>query len=109
MPTNIPASRRKLIERIAAAARRSKLRSGTIDPAQFVRDYYHGVAEGELTQHAVTELAALALAHQRLARTRAPGATIVRAFNPDVRRDGFSSTHTVVQVTTDDMPFLVDS
>ena len=109
MLPNIPASRRRLIERVAAAARRSKLRIGTVDPAEFVREYYHGVAEGDLAQHAVTDLATLALAHQKLARTRAPGATIVRVFNPDIRRDGFSSTHTVVQVTTDDMPFLVDS
>ncbi|MET0661026.1 MAG: NAD-glutamate dehydrogenase [Steroidobacteraceae bacterium] len=107
MPTNIPASRRKLIERIAAAARRSQLRA--VDPAQFARDYFHGVGEGDLGQHTVTELARRALAHQRLARTRAPNETVVRVFNPDAERDGFSSTHTVVQVTTEDMPFLVDS
>src|SRR6185312_8800156 len=30
-------------------------------------------------------------------------------FNPDEKRDGFVSPHTVVLIITDDMPFLVDS
>ena len=109
MTTDIPASRRKLIERIATAARNPKVRASSVEPAQFVRAYYHGVAEGDLAAHPVRELATRALAHQQLARKRPPGTSIVRAFNPEAARDGFSSSHTVMQVTTDDMPFLVDS
>ncbi len=33
----------------------------------------------------------------------------MRVFNPDQARDGFGSSHTVIMVVTDDMPFLVDS
>ena len=33
----------------------------------------------------------------------------VRVFDPDAARDGFRTDGTVVQVATDDMPFLVDS
>ena len=34
---------------------------------------------------------------------------MVRVYNPQVEQHGWQSTHTVVEVVTDDMPFLVDS
>ncbi len=33
----------------------------------------------------------------------------IRVFNPDPEQDGWQSTHTVVEIVNDDMPFLVDS
>ncbi|MBS0211671.1 MAG: NAD-glutamate dehydrogenase [Proteobacteria bacterium] len=41
--------------------------------------------------------------------TRKPRTPLVRVFNPDVKRDGWTCTHTVIEVVNDDMPFLVDS
>ena len=38
-----------------------------------------------------------------------PGATKVRVYNPQFDIDGWQSTHTAVEVVTDDMPFLTDS
>jgi glutamate dehydrogenase len=37
------------------------------------------------------------------------GAAKVRVYNPQSGRDGWQSTHTVVEIVNDDMPFLVDS
>ena len=42
-------------------------------------------------------------------RTRAPGAAKVRVYNPEFEQHGWQSTHTAVEIVTDDMPFLVDS
>jgi glutamate dehydrogenase len=33
----------------------------------------------------------------------------VRAFNPSPEEHGFQSTHTIVEIVNDDLPFLVDS
>ena len=33
----------------------------------------------------------------------------VRAFNPTLEEHGWQSTHTIVEIVNDDMPFLVDS
>ena len=33
----------------------------------------------------------------------------VRAFNPSLEEHGFQSTHTIVEIVNDDMPFLVES
>ena len=42
-------------------------------------------------------------------RVRKPGTPNVRVFNPSLRDNGWDSTHTAIQIVTDDMPFLVDS
>ncbi|HET7593380.1 MAG TPA: NAD-glutamate dehydrogenase, partial [Rhodanobacteraceae bacterium] len=42
-------------------------------------------------------------------RTRPRGRARVRAFNPDRERNGWICQHSVIEVVTDDMPFLVDS
>ncbi|MEG3615704.1 NAD-glutamate dehydrogenase [Isoptericola haloaureus] len=45
----------------------------------------------------------------RFAEQREPGETLVRAFTPTLREDGWTSRRTVVDICTDDAPFLVDS
>ena len=33
----------------------------------------------------------------------------MRVFNPTIEEHGWQSTHTIVEIVNDDMPFLVDS
>src|SRR6056297_380375 len=42
-------------------------------------------------------------------RQRRPGQLLIRVYNPTVQANGWSSSHTVVEMVNDDMPFLVDS
>ena len=109
MTTTIPAARQKLIERVALAARAQRRRGDPLDVQEFVRQYYRGVGEEDLAEYRSEALAALALAHLRSAVTRKSNRPLVRVFNTDEQRDGWDSTHTIVEVTTEDMPFLVDS
>ena len=71
--------------------------------------YYERVAAEDLVARAVPDLFGAALAHLRLARHRAPGEPKVAVFSPTFDEHGFASPHTVVQVVTDDMPFVPDS
>ncbi|MEK7863637.1 MAG: hypothetical protein AAB295_10295, partial [Chloroflexota bacterium] len=105
----IPAARQEIINRIAARARRTGRHGLPVAPDRFARAYYHGVSELDLVQRDVGDLAGAALAQLALGRVRRPGRPAVRVFNPDPARDGFASSHTVIAVITDDMPFLVDS
>lgn len=41
--------------------------------------------------------------------TRRPGQVALRLFNPDQERDGWASSHSVLEIVNDDMPFLLDS
>ncbi|MBR9972769.1 NAD-glutamate dehydrogenase [Magnetospirillum sulfuroxidans] len=42
-------------------------------------------------------------------KQRVPGQVCVRMFNPDLEADGWTSSHSVIEIVNDDMPFLLDS
>jgi len=65
---------------------------------------------GELLRHRGEDnWAAMCAGLFRWFRNRPAGRASVRAFNPDRQRDGWSCPHSVIEVVTDDAPFLVDS
>ena len=92
-----------------AAARRGK--GGPAgDGGQFIRQYYRHVALEDLAERAEVDLYGAAMSQYRLATQRPQGTANVRAFTPTVAEHGWSADgHTVVEVVTDDMSFLVDS
>nr|WP_325063875.1 NAD-glutamate dehydrogenase domain-containing protein [Lysobacter panacisoli] len=75
----------------------------------FIRAFYKRMSSDELPQHDAQGWAELATDFLEFARARKPGAALVRLFNPTMKSEGWESTHTVVQIANDDMPFLVDS
>ncbi|MDF2146374.1 NAD-glutamate dehydrogenase [Knoellia sp. p5-6-4] len=75
----------------------------------FLQGYYRHVATEDLLARAPEDLLGAATHHQELAKTRPIGTVNVEVFNPEVEEQGWASGHTVVQIVTDDMPFLVDS
>ena len=105
----IPAARLELINRIAAQARRQAGSRKPVDVTRFIRAYYGGVGEEDLATHRPEDLAGAALYHLDLGAKRRTGDPLVRVFNPDPPRDGFTCPHTLIVLTTEDMPFLVDS
>ena len=76
---------------------------------EFLRTYYRHVATEDLLARAPEDLLGAALAQRDLAKDRPVGTAKVEVFNPEVEEQGWASGHTVVQIVTDDMPFLVDS
>ncbi len=109
MPGTIPAARQHLIDIIARRAR--KLQSGhpAVRLADFVPPYYRGVAEEDLSLRDPAVFAAAAAAHLEFGRVRRAGEPKVRVFNPTESEHGWHAPGTIVEVVTDDMPFLVDS
>jgi glutamate dehydrogenase len=76
---------------------------------EFVRQYYHWVPAKDLADRDQADLCGAVVAHWRTARRRARGEAKVNVYNPERERDGWASPYTVVEVTSDDMPFIVDS
>ncbi|MDX6752311.1 NAD-glutamate dehydrogenase [Geminicoccaceae bacterium 1502E] len=76
---------------------------------RFVRRYLRDVAPEDLLDRQALDLYGAVLAHFRAGEQRRDGATKVRAYNPDLEQHGWQSTHTIVEIVNDDMPFLVDS
>ncbi|MFD2091438.1 NAD-glutamate dehydrogenase [Blastococcus deserti] len=75
----------------------------------FIGQYYRHVAREDLAARHVHDLYGAAMAHLTLALDRPPGEPAVRVYSPDFEAHGFGSPHTVVDIVTDDMPFVVDS
>lgn len=79
------------------------------DLAELIALYYRLVPAEELGSAEPAELAAVVRSHLALAVERVPGRALVRLLNPTLAEDGWSSRDTVVQIVTDDMPYLLDS
>src|SRR2546421_3807117 len=98
-----------LIERIAALTR-GKLPAAQADLAEkFARLYYAEVDPEELAARGPLDLQGAAAAHLAFGRKFSAGKAKIRAYNPAFEQHGWQSTHTVIEIVNDDMPFLVDS
>jgi glutamate dehydrogenase len=75
----------------------------------FVRQFYRWVPREDLAGRSIGDLYGAAMACWDFARKRKARTASVRAYNPTARDNGWQSTSTIVEVVTDDMPFLVDS
>ena len=78
--------------------------------AGFTDRYFHQVPEEELAGLGPGALAELAASHLEFGWLRLPGQHLLRVVTPEADRDGWDARgSTVVQLVTDDRPFLVDS
>ncbi|WP_127359483.1 NAD-glutamate dehydrogenase [Actinacidiphila soli] len=75
----------------------------------FLQRYYLHTAPEDLISRDPVDIYGAALSHYRLAEVRPQGTANVRVHTPTVEENGWTCSHTVVEVVTDDMPFLVDS
>jgi glutamate dehydrogenase len=75
----------------------------------YLQRYYLHTAPEDLTDRDPVDVLGAALAHYGLAQERPQGTANVRVYTPSVDENGWTCTHTVVEVVTDDMPFLVDT
>src|SRR5215211_4001463 len=76
---------------------------------EFARQYYDWTHPEDLSGRSPVDVYGAAVAHWSFARQRTPGEAKVRVYNPRFEEHGWQSTHTVVEMVNDDMPFLVDS
>jgi glutamate dehydrogenase len=100
---------RELIDAVLAQVRQHVPAAQRSVVEEFVGQYYAGTAFEDLAESDVANLYGAALAHWNFLRTRAPGTPKLRAYNPQLEQHGWQSTHTIVELASDDMPFLVDS
>lgn len=75
----------------------------------FAQRYFTAVPLEDLKDRSIEELYAIMFSHWRFIFERAPGESKIRIFNPTKEKEGWQSTHTVIQLSHDDIPFLVDS
>ena len=76
---------------------------------EFARQFFAWIPREDLEGRSPIDLYGAAMAHLGFALQRSPGESKVRVYNPLFEEHGWQSTHTALEVVTDDMPFLVDS
>ncbi|MEJ2579283.1 MAG: NAD-glutamate dehydrogenase, partial [Kineosporiaceae bacterium] len=99
--------RAQIVDRAAEAGERQGYREPGL--REFLARYYHHISLDDLRNREVVDLVGAALSHRQLAGHRPQGVANVRVFTPTVDEHAWSCGHTVVEIVTDDMPFLVDS
>ncbi|GAA3867009.1 NAD-glutamate dehydrogenase [Streptomyces lacrimifluminis] len=128
MQTKLDEAKTELLERAARVAENSPvgghLPTGTTrasapggDPGTpdhdtvlaFLQRYYLHTAPEDLVGRDPVDVFGAAFSHYRLGETRPQGTASVRVHTPTVEENGWTCSHSVVEVVTDDMPFLVDS
>src|SRR5262245_36760010 len=77
--------------------------------AEFAKQLYNTVALEDLLEWQIDDLYGAVVNFWELITERQPQETKIRVYNPEFERHGWQTTHTVVEVICDDMPFIVDS
>jgi glutamate dehydrogenase len=98
-----------LIESVCSRVRERLGPDDAPQAEEFIRQYYRRVPPEDLGELDPLDVYGAALAHWSFARHRDPGTAKVRVYNPEFEQHGWQSGHTVVELVSDDMPFLVDS
>ncbi|MFH8464052.1 NAD-glutamate dehydrogenase [Streptomyces sp. NPDC017991] len=123
MQTKLDEAKAELLERAARVAENSPVggnlhlptgKTGASAPDQdtllaFLQRYYLHTAPEDLADRDPVDVFGAAFSHYRLAEKRPQGTANVRVVTPTVEENGWTCSHSVVEVVTDDMPFLVDS
>ncbi|WP_031510754.1 NAD-glutamate dehydrogenase [Streptomyces megasporus] len=115
MQTKLDEDKAELLERAARVAEHGPagsqpalgLDSEALVP--YLQRYYLHTAPEDLVGRDPVDVYGAAVSHHRLAQERPQGTAKVRVHTPSVEENGWTCTHSVVEVVTDDMPFLVNS
>ncbi|MFA6311532.1 MAG: NAD-glutamate dehydrogenase, partial [Sterolibacterium sp.] len=109
MQTEFEPSREELLAAVSELIR-SKLPAEDAPLAEaFAHRYYAQVASEDLSERSAENLCGAALCHWRFAGRFVPAEPLIRVYNPRPAEQGWQSTHTVIEIVSKDMPFLVDS
>ncbi len=112
MPVTPEDTKADLLEKAADIAAHRRSAGGPISgiTPDVLRGYYRRVAAEDVCARGEVDLYGALASHLRLAASRPQGTARVRVFTPTVQEHGWTAGgHSVVEIVTDDMPFLVDS
>ncbi len=75
----------------------------------FVPRFFSACSTEELRARSIDELTAIVKTEWAFIQGREPGKTKIRIFNPEATKEGWHSGHSVILLSNDDIPFVVDS
>jgi glutamate dehydrogenase len=106
MPQRKSPPKDKHLEKVVALAQKHPAAAAL---ETLILQYYSDIAEEDILAHTPEDLYGACLSHWEYGAKRLPGETKVRVFNPNPKKEGWKSPHTIIEMVNDDMPFLVDT
>ncbi|MBE0358972.1 MULTISPECIES: NAD-glutamate dehydrogenase [Pseudoalteromonas] len=76
---------------------------------KFAKALYSNMSKEDLANRNDSDLYGAALSLWNSLEKNTNDDAVIRVFNPEVAKDGWQSSHTIVEIIAKDMPFLVDS
>jgi glutamate dehydrogenase len=89
---------------------RSKVKANNVSLIEkFARSLYSNMPSEDLASRTDSDLYGAALSLWNSLEKHTDNNALIRVFNPKLANHGWQSSHTIVEIITQDMPFLVDS
>lgn len=98
-----------LIKKLVAYAKKQLPEDKASLICKFIKLYFSHASYPDLEDRSIADLYGLVMSHWELMSKRQSGEVKLRIFNPVYEEDGWQSTHTIIQVVVEDMPFVIDS
>ena len=76
---------------------------------KFAEILYGNISTSDLTHRNESDMYGATLSLWNSLNEFKHGNALIKVFNPEVSQNGWKSSHTIIEVIVDDMPFLVDS
>jgi len=101
--------RKQLISSIATAVSKQQPKNKKSLLLAFTQQYLSLLSYEDLLERPALTVAQIILSHWQFIQRRKSGESKVHVFNPTYEKHGWQSSHTIIQISHDDMMFLVDS
>ncbi len=109
MPVMIKSNKSLIAQIIKLANKRLSMKEAKLFN-QFAMLYYKNLPLREVKNTGVEDLYYLALSHWKQIKKKKPSDLKIKVFNPTIAKDGWrQSSRTVIQISTHNIPFLIDS
>lgn len=101
--------RKEIVEKIVAYTKKRVEADEAKLLTPFIRQYFSNVPLEDLHSRRTADHFGAVYSHWKLIQKRRPHQCKIRVFNPNQKQDNWKSTHTIVEVIHDDIPFLAES
>ena len=109
MSQRLESQKKEILEKVHALIGQRMTGDKAVCARNFVRHYYRHVPPEDMQGQEPEDLYGAALSLWTFGQTRRDGEVKIRVYTPRFEEHGWHSTHTVIEIINDDMPFLVDS
>lgn len=98
-----------LIQRVMTLVKEKLPKSEADLISEFVKSYYLSAAPEDLLERSDLDRYGALVSHWHFIHQRKPHEAKVRVYNPQFEQHGWQSTHTVIEIVYEHMPFLIES